>query len=292
MKLINILLGVIIITSVALYSCQKEYSINGGIVPQPTLSDSVYIDKIYYLDDASDTAGILVFNYDSQKRIISIKENNTDIFLKYEYNGTDTVPSRKYEYNDTDSIYTYFILDNQQRVLYDSSITFIHAFGSDFAYFNVKQYQYSMSKLYGESKLIYNNAFSSDDTTYHRDTAMLTSFGDISSNKTYRFNGVEYEHSGNAQFVYDVNQKGLYAQSGILKAHFGFPNNDTVIPWEFMSYKNVLSQTEEDLDPLTPATSFTYTYNYEYNSKGLTKKMTTIYGVGDQFTVLISYRNL
>ena len=294
MKPLNKLVAAIVILCASLTACQKDFVIDDDINPPGdttvTTKDSIYIDKLYYLDDASDTAAILNFIYDNQKRVTSIQVSNSDVFLKYAYNGADTVPSRKYEYNDSDSIYTYFILDNQQRVVYDSSITFLHADGGEFSYYRVQQYQYPASKLYGQSKLVYKDALL--DTVYLRDTAVLNASGDITSNKTYKFNGVDYEYTGNAQFVYDVNQIGLYAQSSILKAHVGFPNNDTVIPWEFMSHKNVLSQTEEDIDPVTPATSFTYNYTYEYNAKGLTKKMTTIYGAGDQFTVLVGYRNL
>ena len=87
--------GVLICLIILLFlvSCQKEFGIESDNIL--TTADSIYLDKIYELDNNGNRIDSLIFVYDNQKRVVSMGFNyalpNAYMYTYY-YNGSDTLP--------------------------------------------------------------------------------------------------------------------------------------------------------------------------------------------------------
>ncbi len=111
--------------------CQKELSIENGGSSTPIVvnTDSIYLDKIYGLDNNGNKVDSFMIIYDNQKRVISMGSNSVapDIYLyNYFYNGADTIPFRSRLIQgssfSSDTTTTYHYYDANQRNIKDSAI--------------------------------------------------------------------------------------------------------------------------------------------------------------------------
>lgn len=146
-----------------LVSCQKEFTIEGGITPiAPGTNDSVYLDRVIEVYTALMDSTIQNFRYDNQKRVVGISRklyrNNmledTSVATFF-YNGSDTLPFKYTDYaaNMTvsyfDSVVAFLYYDAQGRVVSDSTI---YAYGGPFTGYSkdkdIGNYQYVGNNIY------------------------------------------------------------------------------------------------------------------------------------------------
>ncbi len=293
-------------------SCQKEISFDPGtIINNPSgIIDSNYLSKmygIYITGPVVDTGEVYSYNYDNQKRVISLTGISKDLYnytqtsFNYYYNSTDTLPYRSRSVyitaNDPaqtvlrfDTIITWHFFDNLGRNLRDSMI---HATGdasSPTPYYStleVRNYSYGTGKIYCYRHFtginVPNPSYVSPD---QKDTATLDVSGNIIDNKSYRYSffSGQFELEITSTFTYDTKQSPFSRLSNF-KTFGVFPNGETFYI-ELPQYNNRLTQNEHhSFSGGGSGVFYNYTYSNTYKTNGLIKE-TSIY---DQPPVPSSY---
>lgn len=291
------LIALLVLASFLLSACQKNFELENAenIISLP---DSNYLHKIYYLiknaGGTYDTAVISTVNYDNQKRVVSVLEQQqlngygiNDHY--YYYNGNDSLPFKS-RHAQTDLV----IGENDTVIIQHTYNTLGQKIkdSANIVYHNpqiippvppshgiiVSRYSYGAGRIYGES-VHFDSA--NLPTEYYRDTAVLNAANNVTSYTTYyNFQGSYFPVKTYA-YEYD-NKLNPFAKSGLHKVQRYF-EDDYYRFYESQGQQNV---TKVILDGLTEHQS-----SYSYNSSGL-----PIMQIGlsnsDEFKIIYTYKVL
>ncbi len=282
-------------------SCQKEYAPGEVIDPVVTDStdtihtgDSIYLDKIYGLEDVSgvtDTTYIMSFSYDAQKRLIAIKDSSLsgdeNSIYQFFYNGTDTVPFKTTEaaYATPDSIFIESLksYDAQNRLLKDSSRQF-HlpdiTTPTDIltTYFSYSAGSFTAQRTFESTTLT--------QVSYTKDTTLLDGSGNILSNKSWAVNGSSTYLAYASTFSYDANYAPL------ARWRWNFEQN-LLTEQDHPTVQNVRNNRTSAATTYynssgTVTQQIDRHFTYQYNSRGLPLRM-----IWDEFgTNIFTYKAL
>lgn len=314
MKLFFKFFAIISVIAVSMNSCQKEISEDDFEPVDPPLTDSSYIHKIYWVDSIPgvidrDTAEIITYFYDSQKRVVLITDSITDagewlLFKshKYQYNGNDTLPYR-YVYGDyekvldygaieaLDSTITLYQYNAAGKNIYDSSIEVRTVGSSPWAYNtakSIRRYQYAGNSIYSENVHTDNN---SGDVFQQRDTALTDGNGNILSSKKYNVEAGVSTLEITSTFTYD-NKRNPFALLSNFRTLRVLPLGETFTT-DMQSTNNRLNALE-----ISESNGFTFNENltgkYTYNSRNLPVMIKDEYipYPGEYYTFIFRYRSL
>ena len=262
----------IAICAIYLSSCQKDFvpenvpiAVDSTNVPGLP-GDSIYLDKIYYLENANipDTTSITSLAYDANKRVISLLDSGNMAVgqtyvesYKYFYIGNNARPYKYFHvsgYTNTsvsDTATTYIFYDSQGRKLKDSSV-----------FFNLNGLSYEEYRYSYVPGFIYVQSFAGTSngnfSPYYRDTAKTDTRGNVISNRRYSYFNGNYDLMFTSSYSYD-NKREPFSVLSLHPAHFNIPWWETGY-LDYSGYNNMLSQNEEygnsNIDIV-----FTYTYN-------------------------------
>ena len=282
------------------FSCKKETSVENHLSSFSNITDSNYLDRCYDIYDPGtgiDTQEITVFDYDNAKRIVSII--NSDISdpsfvatktYRFYYSGSDTIPYKTFFLSnsfggDYDSITTFHFYDNQLRKIKDSILE-SKVLGVGSYYYKYKalhNYSYLPGKIYILQEQ--DQIVPAYGISLSRDTAVVDVNGDIIQNKIYNFNGISYDLVVTSDFIYD-NHKSPFAKLSFFRSDTGLPNGETLF-FEYLSYKNRITQHEN-----VSGINFTdASYNYTYNTSGLPTLCNILFNGGPE-KIIFTYKNL
>lgn len=280
-------------------SCQKE-SDTRNVLPQPTNSDSIYLDKMYITTGSItiDTAETVTLTYDAQKRVISMVSSFpvnslvTKRSYEYSYNGSDTLPFKTTYYllddSDKDTAITFHFYDANLRNLKDSSITSNFSLISGlYSKKNITtHYTYEAGKKYAYS--INEYPLSPSNDYIRKDTATVDANGNITLNKGYfpDFPGPGFVQQTNSVFAYD-NKINPFSLLSNFKAHQQFPSGETLF-FEYFSNNNITSQTETQWG----SSPLTITNTYTYKTNGLPSVLDGIFDGTDFYKIIYTYKKL
>ena len=254
-------------------SCQKDFSIENGILPgvittstNHALSDSNNLDKIFEVVSSGsilDTQHIITFHYDSQGRVTSMNDSTITssgpvLFLnnRYSYSGNDTLPylsiwERNVGLATNDSFITYHTYDAVGRNLKDSACYTMTPDPDKY----IINYSYSAGKMYRQT---FDNKSAIILT---KDTAITDADGDpVSRNEWTSYNYAPYMHDAIYSFTYD-GHKSPFANLSSFKAQ-----SDNIYSWSdafytYLLFKNPTTRQENDVTG-NPNNSETATYVY------------------------------
>jgi hypothetical protein len=285
----------IIISSVLLYSCQKDFSLDAPAQTNASTSnDSIYIDKIYYLKvngSNIDTSGIWSYEYDNLKRVKSMLVASTDLTdssgkkFFYSYYASDTLPFKTEYYEKsfsppppgfpgstyrTDTTITYHFFDNIGRNSKDSIITL---FGQGPRY-AVTNFSYTANKIIG----YYSNIVPTGITpTEQKDTAITDANGNVIESKRYSkdFNTNIWQLVSVSNFTYD-NKISPFSRLSNFKTFGIFASGETLFG-QLPQINNRITQNEQItiLNPPFPPFQTLYAFNATntYRLNGLLKEV-------------------
>jgi hypothetical protein len=272
-----------------LVSCQKEFGIESSSIL--TTADSIYLDKIYELDNNGNKIDSVTFVYDNQKRVASMGFNYTlpDAYMyTYYYNGSDTLPFKsryiQADLTSSDTTITYHTYDAGQRNLKDSAIVSrlsTGPFGSYTLLHEVVHYSYATGKKYAYTDITYFSP--STSSLVRNDTAIVDAQNNITSSKA-NFSTTALQNSSNLTYDNHVSPFSLLSS---FKAHQRFPSGETLF-LEYFPFNNILTLSEVNQGSSAITTSYTYTYK----SNGLPATATIIYNVTDVTRLLYTYKKL
>ena len=291
MRSIN--LALIIIFTLALGSCQKEYSIVDPD-PTPNLIDSTYSSNIYFdtlnvSTNKYDTIINLKFFYDSKKRVTNIKFNDLTqniLMLEYHfyYNNNDTIPYQSGVSGGAISTpsTSYHFFDQQGRKTSDSTLEggFVRA-----CHYN-----------YLADKMIYTHIEGPQAgilTITEIDTLTLDTRKNVTNVKKYRKDiGVTFYLWEEKNYTYDNNPNPFYIIStskvfNIFSDNYNYidratPNN--IVNTKVISYSP---------PPTVLLRSYNYYNFYSYKPNGLVENITSASDNGpDNIRILFSYIDL
>ncbi len=259
MKFFSIITLFVVIFS----SCQKDFSVENNINNDlTTITDSSYVDKIVYIDSSGTRLDSLMYNYDIQKRLISIFDSSSSSnynIKNFLYSGNDTLPFKVVETNKTISsgffkTTKYFSYNTIGLLIKDSCIRIFQP--SDTSV-RVGNYTYNGNKIFG---ITYDTGFS--QKTIWVDTATLDIAKNIVFSKRKKIfdlnNFSSYPDSSKSKITYD-NKIGAFAKFKQF-AHDIFPNGETSF-FEIGQNNNVLI-----MDEYIYYGFFTYPYTYDFNA--------------------------
>lgn len=286
----------LVFTTFYLTSCQKNFELenSNAIISLP---DSNYLKKIFYLaknpGGSYDTNVIAKVNYDNQKRVISmLQQNGIGNFLTdhyYYYNTNDNLPYKSMHAstdlilgeNDTAILnHTYNAMGNKIK---DSSNTVYHnpqifppvPVGREKS---VAQYSYGAGKIFGET--IFLDA-SNSPSYYVRDTAVVDIGNNItSSDSYYLFMGV-YTLTNIYTYTYDT-KINPFAKLRLHKVQRYF-EDDFYQFFETHGQKNIIGYSKGGFTD--------YLSSYTYNSAGYPLTQTGI-SEGEEFKIIYTYTTL
>lgn len=293
MKLIRLLLTAIMI-AVGITACQKEIVEENIITTPPsTLSDSNYLDKIYFIDSVNgikDTFQYYKYQYDNTKRVTNLTGyyvwNNVFEKLEeheYYYIGSDTLPYKSIslyfefanEYSNPaiiDTTITFHFYNNLGKKLKDSVLNVEHYTLGGPVYFKswkeINQYQYTSNAIYNlntNTTLNSNQPFSTDPQIF-LDTALLDVKGNIVSYKRNFINNNISMPERIGSFTYD-DKPSPFEKLSNFRALSVFPTGETFI--EIMqSVNNRLKVYEENVYLGSVTFEEDLTGKYSYNANG------------------------
>ena len=179
----------------SLISCQKDFTIDNitnrtdSTVNPPVGLDSNYLDKIVQYDTTSNNtidSTTQIFKYDANKRLINITEkfvvNNvvdSGIFLKFFYNGNDSLPFKATA--DNDSFKLFFFYDLSGKLIKDSLINVDVSYSND----HVTNFSYSNNKIFANSVSHYSPSFPTGVSILNKDTITTDASGNFLSSISY-----------------------------------------------------------------------------------------------------------
>ncbi|MEO7306160.1 MAG: hypothetical protein ABIR78_02905 [Ferruginibacter sp.] len=255
----------ILVCFIFFIGCQKEISIEngGGSTPIVTNTDSIYLDKIYALDNNGNRVDSIMITYDNQKRVISMGFNTVspDVYMyNYFYNGADTIPFKsrliQVSSGSSDTTTTYHYYNSNQRNIKDSAITSRldgGPFGSYWLYTEIVRYNYAVGKRYAYTDFIFMSP--TPGSSVREDTAVVDNENNITSSKAY-FSGSGLQNTSDLTFDTHINPFRLLSN---FKAHQRFPSGETLF-FEYFPYNNILSLREVNHGSPVNITKYTYTY--------------------------------
>ena len=312
MKSFKSLFSLLAITGILLTACQKDFVIEEEPDPvDPPASTGTFLHKIYIVDSIAgltDTAEIFTYFYDAQKRVTlitdSVIEGSSWVLFKsrkYQYNGTDSLPSRSVSFDYeaaiadnnpllVDSVVSFHQYDGAGRNSYDSSVSlYVTNDIPPYEYLsitNVRTYQYSGNNIYSAAT---SSGTGVPTTTYVRDTALTDGNGNVIQSKRYEVEGGVSTLFLTAAFTYD-NKVNPFSKISSFRTLNVLPFGETFID-EIQAKNNRLKATEdfgsnhfdEDL-----------TGKYTYNSNNLPVKIADEYlnAPGEFYKELFVYRSL
>ena len=283
----------------SIFSCNKE-SDNRNVLPQPTSSDSIYLDKLYITTGSItiDTIETVTLNYDAQKRVTSMISSfpATSLITKrsyaYSYNGSDTLPYKTTFYlvddSGKDTAITFHYYDATSRNLKDSSLTSrfslisgqysIRNVTTDFTYDIGKKYAYSINEY----------PLSPTNNYIRKDTATVDANDNIILTNGYfpDFPGPGFVQQTNSVIAYD-NKINPFSLLSNFKAHQQFPSGETLF-FEYFSNNNITSQTETQWG----SSPLTITNTYTYKTNGLPSVLDGIFDGTDFYKIIYTYKKL
>jgi hypothetical protein len=279
--------------------CQKELSFDNSNtpVPLPTI-DSNYLYILYGIEingTVADTGEIYSYSYDQLKRVVAVSGavknfyDYTQASYNYYYNNNDTLPFKsravRISANDPaqtmlryDTTITWHFFDNSGKNIKDSMIHSSADASSPVPYYStleLRSYSYSTGKIFGYRSYtginVPNPGYVFPD---QKDTATLDALGNITDNKTYRFNSMtsQFELEVTSAFTYDAKQSP-FSRISNFKTFGVFPNGETFLI-ELPQYSNRVSQNEHhSFSGGGSGVHYDYSYNNTYNSNGLIKQI-------------------
>ncbi len=235
--------------------------------------------------------GSYTYLYDAQKRVSHfVDSSGTEIhrFIKYSYNGMDTLPYKSVEYNwfllgnnPPDTISTFYYYDLQGRNLKDSIITQyiisnLPTFKVDTIYY-VRSYQYAGFDKYRKGINKETNGTILFETT---DTARIDGAGNVLANKS----GPYFE-----SFTYD-DHPNPFAKLSNFRTLPAFPQGNKYYA-NIQSKNNCLKST---LVYGSYTTVEDFTGKYQYNSRNYPQRVIweESPGSGEYFIYDFKYRSL
>lgn len=272
-------------------SCQKEINPGNGTSPT-TNTDSIYLDKIYVLDNSGNRIDSISFVYDNMKRVVSMGFNNPypdmDLY-NYYYNGTDTLPFRSRHINlrsgSLDTTITYHVYDMNNRNLEDSALVSRRNTGpfGIFTYsVEVAHYSYGAGKKYTYSDI--TTSLPAPASFFIRtDTALVDANGNISSSKA-NFSTTSLYNTSSLTYDSHINPFSILSN---FKAHQNFPSGETLF-FEYFPFNNILTLNETNQGSPANTTNYTYTYR----SNGLPGTATVVFNSIDTTRLLYTYQKL
>ncbi len=286
-KTIKLFLPFIILCTI--FSCQKEVDDFGAVVNPPNVvNDSIYLDKIYILEDLGsgiDTQYIMTVSYDAQKRIVGWVQNEltSAAFSSYNYyyNGSDSFPNKSLliesDNSSLDSITKFYTYDTNGRILKDSSYLKFTSGPIVTTRYLTFDYTYGGDKRYGRGKN--ETILPTPDTVNILDTVMLDASGNFLSSVRYNDDiGGTMQLISEASYTFD-NKVSPFARQHIYKAHQSSPSGETLF-YDYFSFNNILSHVENNI---FSGVTFDDDYSYNYNSNNLPVKATIVYGTDTTF---------
>ncbi len=286
MKLYFRFFVIIAAIAVSLISCQKEFTLEEGpdpVDPPPTIVDSNFLSKIYYIDSTgtvSDTTSFVSVFYDTSKRVVKIvdssigttggvRSHNEEIFY---YNGSDTLPFKSIFYNfeeaissgdptQIDTFTRYFLYNAQAQLILDSGISRrAHGLGIPLDK-EIYRHKYNADKIY--TQFFYRDE-NDAVLNYKEDTSVVNSSGNLVSTKGYEFStGVSVQYlTGTYSYDDKINP---FSKLSIFKTFQVAPYGETY-SGDIQSKNNLLISNEVSTNLGTQVTD--YTGKYRYNVKG------------------------
>lgn len=273
-----------------LVSCQKEINPENG-TPSTTNNDSIYLDKIYVLDNNGNQVDSISFVYDNMKRVVSMGFINPypdmDLY-NYYYNGTDTLPFKSRHINlsssSLDTTVTYHVYDMNNRNLEDSALVSrwnTGPFGMYTYLVEVAHYSYGTGKKYTYTDITV--ALPAPSSFVRTDTAVVDAQGNVSSSKA-NFSTTSLYNTSVLTYDSHVNPFSILSN---FKAHQHFPSGETLF-FEYFPFNNMLSLKETNQGSPVNTTNYTYTYR----SNGLPGTATVVFNSIDTTRLLYTYRKL
>jgi hypothetical protein len=276
-----------IFVSAFLISCQKDIDNVDPVVTDPVISDSIYLAKIYRANlsgNVSDTFNIISYNYDNQKRVISmidssiLSDGHWKFDYSYSYQNNDTIPFKSVMYGQQtitasnpinyDTIITYHFYDNSGRKLKDSIISS----GSNYTGYLIAQFSYGNSRLYGNTLCYLMDGTPDLTTSLNRiDTAILDSYGNILSNRKHRLRSGQYQLSVISDLTFD-NKVSVFSRLTNFKAGTIFPYGESIFT-DLQHNTNRTSIHEQYVTNGTASTFYQVAYTNLYKSNGDIKEV-------------------
>lgn len=299
----------------ALYlsACQKDFTIENttqSIVDSAAVLDSNYLDKIIYtttVGNLTDTDFIQIYNYDAQKRVVSLVDSIKTVSgiienytVKYSYNGNDSLPNKKFEIYtlispsiiNKDTIITFYNYSLAGLKLKDSALRFFHKISTSSGNYDefskeITTYQYVVNKISGKTTntTLYNTFNTNVGIPYSTfDTATFDIAGNLIRNERSDSLNQLFRTS---TFTYD-NKPNPFARLSNYKTLEVFPSGETFID-EMQAKNNRLHAVEGNL----PFISYDddLTGKYEYKTNGYPKQIIETDGIRINKTIFI-YKSL
>ncbi len=256
MKSTRLFLAAILFTTFYLSSCQKEFTVESGVVAPSTnlTGDSNYLSRYFFYDvyaNIADTGTKRTYTYDNLKRVISISDTSYEpgainppvsySFTQYYYNANDSQPYKKFliektigtnVYNDT--ITDFYSFNTNAQLVSDSSINSSEQLSGSSPAIparaitkTIRTINYAGNRRYGtQTSSVLLNLNGNAEPYVRKDTATVDAAGNIIS-ASYR---KDYLSTNNfmyhtATFTYD-NKFSPYYKMNIKKTENTFDKLD------------------------------------------------------------------
>jgi hypothetical protein len=219
MKTKQTVLPFFFLTTIILFACKKNSSVDPNPPNTGTTNDSSYLAKYYYIEidnGIADTATRITYAYDNLKRVISILDTSHEAFAnplnksfegtQFFYIGNDTLPYKRTSIFNlnypnfkiiNDTITTFYTFNPGAQRLKDSSVNslFTKIFPLNQQEFSVKKiiqdYVYAANKIYSNQKnTILQNSNGNISSYIKRDTVTLDGNENITEERSRKFTTV------------------------------------------------------------------------------------------------------
>ena len=296
----KIIFSLVAFAAIFLSACQKDFTVETTTARvdstiTPTTSDSVYLDRYYYIEINSsganglDTGIRTHYQYDNLKRVKIICDTINEPFfsaiktyekIEYFYNGNDTLPNKRisywYKYSSVpalpgsrDTAVSFYTYNINGKIILDSTIesglTFpstnhLHKYINNFSYSGNK-----IISLMQKTNLLSTTGLGLE--RLHRDTLTLDAIGNVTSSKiqsVYFYPSNSSNYTAN-NFTYDNKQSPVSKQN--IKQFYNYfynRNIDLPIRFGFTPYNNIVSSQEVN----GPIVNGNFANSISYNAKG------------------------
>ncbi len=277
MKIKNLLLPSIAFVALFLSACQKDFTIDTATARvdstiATTMSDSVYLDKYYYIEINSsganglDTGVRTHYQYDNLKRVKIICDTSHEPFfnsiigyekIEYFYNGNDSLPYKCINQRkktstvlalpgSIDTAISFYSYNTNGKIILDSTIeSGLTLPSTNHLYKYINNFSYNGNKIISlmqKTNLLTTTGLGLE--RLHRDTLTLDAIGNVTSNKMQSINFYPSSSSDYAayNFMYDNKQSPVSKQN--IKQfynYFYYRGIDLPIRFGFTPYNNLIS---------------------------------------------------
>ena len=275
-----------------LFSCQKASNNNRPVTPVNP-ADSSYISALYYVvPDANgnftDKLRVFKYYYDNSKRVTEIVDSSFPVQghseyyerMYLRYSGADSLPylSQLYAVDNgrglMDTVIQYYFYDTNGRKIKDSSNNFsLYSTGQYYQSREVDEYLYQPGKIFASGYSTSVN-YSSSDSTFTKDTALLDANNNVISSMRYYRDG-SYD-TFKVGLITSINYDSHYSPFLKLtssKAFFVVPGLENLYMEMFEG--NNCTEINQTLQDASSVITFQYheKYNFTYKPNGYPAEM-------------------